>query len=204
MKKVIALLSMVMFSASAFALQAIEPADEACADQKASFEQYAAEQKTAFIEQTILINMADPMENMTDEQAQPLAACYASFEVKGLNFVKFVRDNAGIFPGDISGKEKAKLLTFADRVERLSEKAVFDRTVAGNNDYFIMLYVMDKIINPLQQMSEQEAAAKVDIYKTFQVKGQPLSEFIREQAKFFDMNAEIHLENFADKIDPNM
>lgn len=200
MKKIIALLGVMLFCATTFALNAVAPVDEDCAAQKAAFEKNVASQaNNYFIAQNILINLADPLEQMTDPQAQPLAACYATFEVKGVPFVDFVRAHQGEFRPN----EANQLAVFAARVERLSKKAAFEQVVAQNNDYFIMLYVLDNIIAPMQQMSEPEAAAKAAEYKSYQVKGQPLSEFIRHQAAGFDMNVEIHLEDFADKIDPN-
>ena len=204
MKKVLVMLGVMLFSASAFALNVEAPADKDCAKQKAEFEASAAGQRVDFVVQHILINMADPLENMTDEQAQPLAVCYATFRVKGEALSSFVRDNAGIFPGDVSGKEKANLLAFATRVEQLSEKAAFDQVVAKNNDLAIMSYVFTNMLNPMDQMSASQAAAKAAIYKTYKVKGRPLSEFIREQSLHFDMYAETRLDNFADKIDPNL
>ena len=202
-KKVIALLGMVMFCSSAFALNTEAMLGESCADQKVAFEKYAADQRNDFVAQHILINMADPMENMTDEQALPLAACYATFKVKGLAFVDFVRTITDIFPGDISGKEAAKLSDFADRVVRLSKKAAFDNMVAQSSSAGdIMKYVWKEMVWPLDHMNEQEAATHLAIYKTFKVEGRPLSEFIRERSMFYDMNAEIKLEKFADTIDP--
>lgn len=202
MKKVIALLGVVMFSASAFALNAQAPAgNKTCDAQKAAFEKYAAEQKTSFVEQYILINLSDPMEQMTDEQAQPLAACYATFRVKGAAFLKFVRDNAEIFPGDIQKREANKLYAFADRVERLSEKAEFDRVVAMGNDSFVIQHILSNMADPMKNMNDEQARAKAQAYASYAVRGQSLVDFVIDHKNDYTMDVEIDLENFADRVE---
>ena len=201
MKKVTALLGVVLFSASAFALNAEAVAgNKTCDAQKAAFEKYAAEQKVSFIEQSILINMADPMEQMSDEQAQPLAACYATFFVKGTPFVNFVRANAGIFPGDISGKEEAELRAFADRVERLSEKAEFERVVAMNNDSFVIQHILSNMADPMKKMNDEQARTKAKAYAQYTVRGQSLVDFVLDHKTDFTMDVEIDLEHFVDRV----
>lgn len=201
MKKVLLMLGVMLFSASAFAMNQEAMEGKTCAEQKAAFEKYAAGQRTDFVVQNILINMADPMIKMDDEQAQPLAACYATYRVKGRNFTTFVRDNAGIFPGDITGKEKAELLAFADRVEFLSEKAELDRVVRVGNETNIMDYIWEKMISPLKEMSDAQAAPKARAYAALKVNGLPLTEFVRAHSNDYDMYVEIELENFADRVE---
>ncbi|MBP5404279.1 MAG: hypothetical protein J6Y17_04230 [Elusimicrobiaceae bacterium] len=203
MKKVLALFGVMLFCANVFALNAVALSGEGCQDQKDRFERLVdGLDKDSFIVQNILTDLVYPMAGMTDEQAQPLAVCYTSFKVKGVALVEFVRKNADISIGDVIGKEKANLLAFAARVEQLSEKAAFDQVVVKNNDLAIVDYVFENMINPMEQMSEQQAAGKVAIYKTYQVKGRPLSEFLHEQSIHLDMYAEIRLDGFANKIDP--
>ncbi len=200
MKKVIALFGVMLFSASAFALNAVAQGDEDCASQKEAFEQYAAEQKVSFVEQNILINMADPMVGMSDEEALPLAACYATFEVKGVPFVKFVRANANIFPGDISGKEAAELRNFADRVERLSAQAKINNIAAQGNVSHTVQFILINFADPMAKMEDAQAAPLAKAYKGCQVNGQPMMEFVRVHASEFLGNVPQELDAFVERV----
>ena len=201
MKKVLLMLGVMLFSASAFAMNQEAMDDKTCAEKKAAFEENVAGQRTDFVVQYILINMADPMKNMTDEQAQPLAVCYATYEVKGEKFTKFVRDNANIFPGDITRKEEAKLLDFAERVELLSEKEEFARVVRVGNETNIMEYIWEKMISPLKEMSDAQAAPKAKVYATLKVNGLPLTDYVRAHSRSYDMYAETVVEAFVDRVE---
>ncbi|MBP5404280.1 MAG: hypothetical protein J6Y17_04235 [Elusimicrobiaceae bacterium] len=201
MKKVIALFGVMLFSASAFALNAVAQGDEDCASRKEAFEQYAAEQKVSFIEQNILMNMADPMVGMSDEQALPLAACYATFEVKGVPFVKFVRANAGIFPGDINGKEKTELLNFADRVERLSEQANINRVADGNNSSFIMQYILLNFADKIADLEDAQAEPLAKVYKACNVNGKPMLQYVKEHSNEFYSGVKAEFDTFVNRVE---
>ncbi|MBQ8032561.1 MAG: hypothetical protein IJ266_01185 [Elusimicrobiaceae bacterium] len=201
MKKVLVMLGVMLFSASAFAMNQEAMNGKTCEEEKAAFEKYATNQRTDFVVQNILINMADPMIHMTDEQAQPLATCYATYKVKGRDFTAFVRDNAGIFPGDIKGKEKAELLAFADRVDFLSEKAELDRVVAQGNESFIVQHILGNMIDPMEKMTDAQAAPKAKVYAALKVKGMALTEFVRAHSNDYTMDVEIEMESFANRVE---
>ena len=200
MKKVIALLGMVMFCSSAFALNTEAMLGESCADQKVAFEKYAADQRNDFVAQHILINMADPMENMTDEQALPLAACYATFKVKGMAFTSFVRAHAGVFPGDITGKEEAELRNFADRVQRLSVQAKLNKIVAQGNTSHTIQFILINFADPMVQMSDAQAAPLAKAYQGVKVNGQPMMEFVRVHASEFLGTVPQELDAFVNRV----
>ena len=70
-----------------------------------------------FIGQFVLINMADPMKNMTDEEAKTLAKKYVKYTVNGQPLVEFAKK-----PGVdwyISALEE--LAAFGKRIERLAK-----------------------------------------------------------------------------------
>lgn len=200
MKKVLALLGVVMFSASAFALNTEAPAVKDCAGQKAAFEKYAVDQRNDFVAQHILINMADPMENMTDEQALPIAACYATFKVKGTPFTNFVRAHAGVFPGDITGKEKAEMNAFADRVERLSAQAKVNKMAQAGNVSHTIEYILINFADPMAKMSDVEAAPLAKAYAGVKVNGQPMLEFVRVHASEFPGTVGPELDAFVERV----
>ena len=202
MKKVLVLLGVMLFSASAFALNAEVTMDKNCASQKAEFEQYVASQKnTSFIVQNILINLSDPMETMSDDEAMPKALCYATYQVKGRPLVAFVRANAEIFPGDISKKEAKKLYNFADRVEILNEKAEFDRVVAMGKDSYVVQHILGNMADPMKQMSDEQARPKAKAYAAFKVNGKSFVEFVRDHSNDYTMDVEIDMEVFADRVE---
>lgn len=70
-----------------------------------------------FIGQYVLINLADPMRNMTDEEATPLAKEYVNYQVKGVSLVEFCKN-----PG-VNWHQSAldELAAFGERVERLAK-----------------------------------------------------------------------------------
>ena len=202
MKKVIVLLGVVLFSASAFALNAVAPASKDCAAQKAEFEKNVASQaNVSFIAQNILINLADPMENQTDEEALEQAACYGTFQVKGQDLVSFVRAHADIFPGDISGKEEAELLRFADRVQKLSAQAAINRVAATGNVSHIMQFILINFADSMAQMSDAQAAAYAKAYQGVKVNGQPMMQFVRVHASEFPGNVGPEFDVFVARVE---
>lgn len=70
-----------------------------------------------FIGQYVLINLADPMRNMTDEEATLLAKEYVNYQVKGVSLVEFCKN-----PG-VNWHQSAldELAAFGERVERLAK-----------------------------------------------------------------------------------
>ncbi len=200
MKKVLALLGVVMFSASAFALNVEAPSGKDCAGEKAAFEKYAVDQRNEVVAQHIIINMADPMENMTDEQALPIAACYATFKVKGTAFTNFVRAHAGIFPGDITGKEEAEMRAFAARVDRLSAQDKVNKIAQAGNVSHTIEYILINFADPMAKMSDVEAVPLAKAYAGVKVNGQPMVEFVRVHASEFAGNVPYELDTFVERV----
>ncbi len=213
MKKLLLMLGVMVFSASAFALNAQAPAND-CSARKASFEkQVASQQKTSFIVQYILTNMADLMANQPDERAQEDAVCYATYRVGGMSLVDFVRANADIFrqvnpqaelAPEVYNELQRELMQFADRVEKLAEQAALDDVVARDNEDWIVQHVLSNLADPMAMLSDEKAAPKARVYKELQVRKQPLVEFAREQAARFSPYAASvaeDLTNFANRVE---
>ncbi len=213
MKKVLTWLGMMLFSACAFALNAQAPAGEDCHAQRAAFEQHVNSQSNnSFIVQYILINLADPAEELTDEQVTPLAQCYIRYQVKGTSMVDFVRANATIFRQKAKPEEQnaavfddleMELLRFANRVERLGEQAELDRIAAGDNDDHVVQHILNNLADPMAQMTDEQAAPKAKVYKQLKVNRQPLVEFALQQASRFGNfapNVEEDLNSFANRV----
>ena len=201
MKKIIALFGVVLFSASAFALNAVAPYEKDCAGQKADFEKNVASQANiSFIAQNILINLADPMETQSDEEALHQAACYDTFQVKGQSLVAFVRENADIFPGDISGTEAAKLRNFADRVQKLSVQAQLNKVAASGNTSHTLQFILINLADPMANMSDVQAAPYAKAYKGCNVNGQPMIEFVRVHASEFPGTVGPELDAFVERV----
>ena len=201
MKKVIALLGVMLFSASAFALNAAAPAGKDCAAQKAEFEKYVAGQNNiSFIAQNILINLADPMENQTDEEALDQAACYDTFEVRGQSLASFVHRNANIFPGDIYGREAAKMNQFADRIQRLGAQAKLNKVAAQGNTSHTVEFILINFADPMAKLSDSQAAPLAKAYKGCNVNGQPMTEFVRVHASEFMGNVSQELDAFVERV----
>ena len=199
MKKVLALLAVALFSVSAFAMNAAAPADEKCPG-KATFEKYVASQENeSFIAQNILINLSDPMESMTDEEALPLAACYQTYRVKGQTLVEFVRSHAEIFPGDIHKVEAKKLYNFAARVEALNEKVAFDKMASQPNEYFIAQNILINLADPFSKLSDEQAAFKAKYYLGFKVKNEPMISFAKRFAQHYSEFEELN--DFVGRIE---
>ena len=135
MKKVIMLLSVVLFPACVFALNAQAPSVQDCPDYEKFQQRIAQENDRDLALQRILFTLADPMAALSDAEAMPLAVCYAQYQMKdGQSLVQFVRENADMFPeyktqGE-KGVEETKFLAFAKRVEDLADLAGEESTVA--------------------------------------------------------------------------
>ena len=198
MKKLLAVLGVMLFSASVFALNTEASADENCPG-KAEFEQKVATQaNNYFITQHILINLADPFANLTDAQALPKARCYAQYRVKGETLVDFVRAHAGEF----LKKEQTELLNFAGRVEGLESINGLNQMMArDNNDSFIMQYILINLADPLRKLTDLEAAPVARVYANAKVKGQTLPDFVDANSDMFTMNVEIEFDAFTGRIE---
>lgn len=200
MKKIAVVLSMLVLAGSAFALNAVSSSEKECEKSRAAFQAYVETQgnNDAFIAQNILINMADPMAKLSNEAATPLAVCYNTYYVHGQKLVDFVRANATIFPGDISGKEAANMRMFAGQVEALSKKEAFDKMALQDNAYFIAQDILINMADGFAKLSDQDAAPVAKVYMTFTVKGEPMVNFVAKQAQKHDEFAE--LEEFANRV----
>ena len=200
MKKIVVVLSMLVLAGSAFALNAVSSSEAKCVQKRTAFEEYVKGQgnNDAFIAQYILINMADPMAKLSNEAATPLAVCYDTYYVHGQKLVDFVRANATIFPGDISGKEAANMRTFAGRVDALSKD--FEKMASQDNDYFIAQNILINMADDFATLSDEDAAPVAKVYITFKVKGEPMVNFIEKQARKAQHNEFDELEEFASRV----
>ncbi|MBQ8032389.1 MAG: hypothetical protein IJ266_00285 [Elusimicrobiaceae bacterium] len=179
MKKLLMMLGVMLFSASVFALNA---ADTNKFHGKATFEKTQQEQEDRFVIKNIMLQLADPLATMTDEQAQPLAVCYVSYQIKGKSLASYVRMHAEQFDAKGAHKEAAKMRDFAARIEVLSEKVDFDKMSQQDSDYFIAQNILINYADPFLHLSDADAAAKAKYYAHFEVKGQSLETFVREIA----------------------
>ncbi len=197
MKKLLAVLGVLMFSASVFALNTDVPTDEVCPG-KAEFEQkVATQQNNYFVAQYILINLADPFVRLTDTQALAKAQCYATYRVKGKSLVDFVRFHAEEF----QKKEKQELLTFAARVEGLASKAGLEKLAAQSYDAAIMEYIYSNMLVPFEKLSDTDAATVAKIYAAIQIQGKPFVEYVETQAMYFTMDVEAKFDSFAWRVE---
>lgn len=213
MKKVLVMVGVMLFSASAFALNAEAQADKTCAEQKAKLEQlFDSQSQDSHIVQYILINLADPLEYQkpTDEEFTPLAQCYMQVRVKGQPLVDFVRANADIFRQKsplehrslkVFDEMQAELNEFADRVERVAEQAELNRVIALGNESYVVQHVLSNLIDPMKKMTDEQAAPKAKVYALLKVNGISLAEFVRNHANDYTMDVEIDMDHFADRIE---
>ncbi len=202
MKKIGVVLSLlVALSASAFALNAQAPTVQNCSEKKAAFEQKVnAMDKESFIVQYILINLADNLP-VADEEAAPLAQCYATYYVKGDLMTHFMRAHADIFRGGavetakrygeatvrdvmrVYDNMQQEILDFAGRVEALNEKVAFDEMSKQDKDYFIAQNILINLADPFAKLTDKEAVSKAKVYAKFEVKGEPMTRFAEKQAE---------------------
>lgn len=210
MKKVLMMLGVMLFTTAVFAQNAAVLSDEECQHQKEQFEQMVDESSNeSFLVQNILINWADPMASMADDQAKPLAVCYAKFKVKGVALTQYVRAHADIFRPANEGpksqgtydKLQRELLQFADRVDLLSEQAELDRVIAQGSDSFVLQHILSNMADPMKKMSDEQARPKAKTYAALKVKSMPLVEFVRFHSGDYTMDAEIYMEHFADRVE---
>ena len=215
MKKIGVVLSLlVALSASAFALNVEASGVEDCNGKKAAFEQQVNSlDKDSFIVQYILINLADPVEQLTDEQMAPLAQCYNTYRVKGTPMVDFVRAHSDIFRQQAQQGEKSaqvfdklqtELLGFTHRVEKLAEQATLDEIVSYDNDDWVVQHILSNLADPMSKMTDEQATPKARVYKQLKVKSQPLMKFVREEAYRFGSyadNVEDALNDFANRVE---
>ena len=219
MKKIGVVLSfLVALSASAFALNAEAPAVKNCSDKKAAFEkQVNAMDKDSFIVQYVVINLADNFP-AADEEAAPLAQCYATYYVKGKLMTQYMRENADIFRGEAVEMAKSygeatvrdvtrvyddlqqEILDFAGRVEALNEKVAFDEMAKQDNDYFIAQNILINLADPFATLTDKEAVSKAKVYGKFKVKGEPMLSFVEKQAREHAELGREGLDAFAPRV----
>ena len=194
MKKVLAMLGVVLFSASAFALNAVAPVDENCPG-KAEFENYAAGQgNNYFITQNILMNLSDPMEQLTDEEALPQALCYATYRVKGKDLVSFVRFHKGEF----LPREEGQLAAFANRVEKLAVQNKLNKLSKDQSN--VMQWVLTHLAEPMASKRDEEAKDSAKVYKACRVNGLPLMEYVRVHASEYPGDVAPILDAFVERV----
>lgn len=201
MKKLIALLSVVVFVSPVFALNATNFDEKKCAEEKSYFRSFINRNKgnEAAITQYILMTYAEPMAKLADAEALPLAECYATFNINGQALIDFTRQNAGIFTADQTGKIEDTLRAFASRVEDLSVNGdwlgVMDSSMT---DYELAEHILTNVADPFAKLSDEEAAPLAESYMSRKVKGQPFIGFVEKQggryAEFGD------LETFAARV----
>ena len=217
MKKVLMLLGVVLFPAFAFALNAEAQDEKECEGNRAKFErQVNSQDKTSFIMQYILINLADDAvksNKYTEEQFVPLAQCYETYTVKGTPLVDFVRANADVFrpaesdPAselDVYDELQSELLTFANRVEKVSKQAALNKVIAHDNDDWVVQHILGNLADPMRNMSDAQAAPKAVVYKQLKVNSLPLVEYSRQQSERFariSPSVTNDLNDFADRVE---
>lgn len=213
MKKVVALLGVMLFSVAAFALNAVAQGGEGCEERRAAFEKdlKTMRYQPAGIIHYVLVEMADPMGALSDEKAQADAVCYATFHVQGVTLVDYIRANADAFRQRVSAEErgakgldqlKSQALGFANRVERLAEQVAINNVAAYDNEDWVVQHVLSNLADPMRQLSDEEAAPKAHVYKQLKVGQRPLMSFVRQQATRFEpLNVAKDLAAFADRVD---
>ncbi len=221
MKKVLLMLGVMLFSASAFAMNQEAMDDKTCAEQRASFEEIVNSlNQDSFIAQYIVTNLADTFRELPDEQAMPLAQCYDTYRVKGEAMTQFVRTHSDIFrqkalesnKGDeakqaviseakVYDELQTEMLDFAHRVEFLSEQAKLDHIVALGQESYVVQYILSNMVDPMKKMTDQQAAPKAKAYAALKVNGLALTEFVRAHSNDYSMYVEIEMENFADRVE---
>ena len=201
MKKLIALLSVAVFVSPVFALNAPNFDEEKCAEEKAYF--YSLMDRVdgdeAVITQYILTRYAEPMAQLADAEALPLAECYATFKVNDKTLVDFTRENAGIFTADQTGKMKDTLRAFASRVEDLSVNG--DWLGVMNSDmtnYQLAQHILTNVAVPFAKLSDEEAAPLAKSYMNRKIKGQPFIGFVETQGGRYTEFSD--LETFAARV----
>ena len=177
MKKLLVVLGVLMFCTSAFALNAA--GTNACPG-KTDFEKKANSQEDHLAIQKVMFELADPLATMTDEQAQPLAVCYVTYQVHKRMLPDYVRMHAKKFASKGARQEAARMRDFAARIEVLNEKVDFDQMAQQESDYFIAQNMLINYAEPFLQLPVADAAAKAKYYANFQVKGHSLNAFVEE------------------------
>lgn len=144
------------------------------------FNQVTKQENAYFITQYVLINLADPLAELSDEDALPKALVYARFfRVNGTPLTQFVRAHAGEF----RPKEEGELRTFAARVDVLNETADVNKVFKNNkNAYFTAQYILFNIVDSSEKVSDADFAYKAVYYKEMKVGATPLLKFMANYA----------------------
>lgn len=197
MKKAIVVLSIFLFPVLTGMAYAAET-DEKCPG-KTAFEEKAKTSEAQVIIQDILFQLADPFQEMSDEQATPLAACYVTYNVAGTPLAQFVREQAKVFEAKFTFREAASMRNFAGRIEALHEKAALD-VAAGTMQKQALNHVLERIVKSFESLSDKEAAPKAAAYMSWSVNGQPFVEFVEDFAQNFTMDVESRLNSFTSRV----
>lgn len=88
--------------------------------EQATLNEIAAHDNDDWLVQHVLGNLADPMRNMSDEQAAPKAVVYKQLTVRHQPLVSFARQQANRF-AQFANNVAEDLTTFANRVETLAK-----------------------------------------------------------------------------------
>lgn len=195
MKKILALLGLVLLPAFVFAATEVE---YDCEAEKEAFAEYVSGQNNDyFISQHVLVNLADPMREMSDWDATPHAVCYVQYVAHGKRLPDFVRLNAGKF----QPKEKAQLLEFAGRSEALVERQRLEKMVAKGNTSHIMEFVLINLADSMRKLSDEEAVTKARVYADIRVNGVDLVQFVKDHAVEYPGDTQTEFDAFAQRVE---
>ncbi len=182
MKKVLMLAGILTVAISSFALNATTSAEALCQPGKKAFEQLSG--NDAAVQKTL--ELAASLNKMTNAQALPAAACYATYQVQGQSLLKFARAQK-----DYRNVVIKDLQNFADRVESLNQQANGDVCLPGKNEFeqgianldekdFSIIQSILRLADSLEGMADENALPVAACYATYQINGQPLVTFIHE------------------------
>lgn len=194
MKKLIAVFGVLLFSASAFALNAEAQADEKCPG-AAEFAKVAQQPNNYFIAQHILINLADPLETMDAKEAQEVVQCYASpeYNVKGQPLAAFVARESRNF----RETEANQLLAFATRLTDARLAWINSRGTTDNVMEFILLNLAD----PMKDLSDAQAAPLAKVYSQVRVRNTSLVEFVNANSGGYPQSTSLEFDAFTNRIE---
>ena len=194
MKKLLAVLGVMLFSASVFALNTEASSDDICNKEWNKIKNTLNSTHYA-VTVHIIQAFADPFETLSDAQALPKAECYMSFRVKGKKFLDFVRTEAGVFEKN----EKEGLLAFADRVERLYVQHWLDANKDDQNH--VMEWVLVNLAIPMESQDDTTAMASAKVYQNCRVNGMPLMEYVRVHAsEYYAGDIGYRLDTFVERV----
>ncbi|MBQ8032832.1 MAG: hypothetical protein IJ266_02600 [Elusimicrobiaceae bacterium] len=202
MKKVLTLAVILITAISSFALNAVPSANDLCQPGKDAFEQLSG--NDTIVQKTL--ELAASLDKMTNSQALPAAACYATYQVQGQSLLEFARAQNDY--RDVVIKDLRK---FADRVETLSKRANGDVCLPGKNEFeqeianldeqdFSIIQSILRLADSLEGMDSEQALPVAACYATYQVNGKSLPTFIHENNGEFRNIVNKQLASFAHRL----